>query len=138
MARDRDYATISARQERSQEVNAVIVRWTLRRTAEEVTELLQDEGIPASPVLKAHELLENPQLRDRGFFQELEHPDTGLYPYAGVPWRLTKTPGRLGGPAPCLGQHNKQVLQELLGMPSCDFQRLVDSGVTGNTPILEG
>lgn len=137
MAEDQAYAAVSGRLKSSSELDAVISQWTLSRTANEVTRLLQSQGIPAAPVLKAREMLENPHLKARDFFQELDHPDTGKHPYAGVAWRLSKTPGRLGGPSPRLGQHSAQVLQELLGVSTPEVQRLVEAGITGDTPNLE-
>jgi crotonobetainyl-CoA:carnitine CoA-transferase CaiB-like acyl-CoA transferase len=136
MANDPNYATAAGRVQSASQLDVIVAKWTLTRTAVGVTELLQAQGIPASPVMKARELLGNPHLEERGFFQELDHPDTGRQTYAGVAWRLSKTPGRLLGPSPRLGQHSAEVLQELLGLPSSHVQRLVDAGITGDTPNL--
>ncbi len=136
MANDPNYATAAGRVQSASQLDVIVAKWTLTRTAVGVTELLQAQGIPASPVMKARELLGNPHLEERGFFQELDHPDTGRQTYAGVAWRLSKTPGRLLGPSPRLGQHSAEVLQGLLGLPSSHVQRLVDAGITGDTPNL--
>ena len=67
----------------------------------------------------------------------MTHPDTGDYPYAGVSWRLSRTPGRLGGPAPRLGEHSRTVLERFLGMESGAVDDLISRGVTGDTPSLD-
>ena len=67
----------------------------------------------------------------------MTHPDTGEYPYAGVSWRLSRTAGRLGGPAPRLGEHSRIVLERFLGMESGAVDDLISSGVTGDTPSLD-
>ncbi len=49
---------------------------------ESTVQRLADAGIPAAPVVSPSLVTENPQLRDRGFFETLEHPSigAGLYP----------------------------------------------------------
>ncbi len=116
------------------ELNAVISSWTAHMEKLEAARLLQSESIPAAPVYKADELLDNPQLVSNGFFQTVKHPETGAYPHAGVGWGLSKTPALPMRPAPMLGQHSKQVLTEHLGMPANAVQRLWDKRTTGDTP----
>ena len=108
------FKDLSARLEHAEELDAIISKWTRDRDAYEVTELLQAEGIPSAPVLKATELADNPQLVERGFVQSIDHPETGTQKYAGVAWKLSRTPGRLGGPSPKLGQHSVEVLRDYL------------------------
>ena len=85
------------------ELDAIISDWTRDKDAYEVTKLLQAEGIPSAPVLKATELADNPQLRERGFIETIDHPETGAQKYAGVAWKLSRTPGRLVGRLPRSG-----------------------------------
>jgi crotonobetainyl-CoA:carnitine CoA-transferase CaiB-like acyl-CoA transferase len=74
-------------------------------------------------------LAEDPQLRERGLMEWVEHPLAGKWLMAGAPWRFSKTPAGIRQPAPLLGQHNHYVLNELLGMSEEEIQRLVDEGV---------
>ena len=131
---DPRFADLSGRLDNIEELDRIVSEWTRDRDAYDVADALQAESIPSAPVLKAAELLDNPQLKARGFFETLEREDTGPLPYAGPAWRLSDTPGRLGGPPPGLGQHSEEVLRELLGMPSSDVRDLVLRGVTGDTP----
>jgi crotonobetainyl-CoA:carnitine CoA-transferase CaiB-like acyl-CoA transferase len=55
-------------------------------------------------------------MKARGYYVYLDHPEAGHNAYDGPPFRLSKTPGTLHGPAPMLGQHNEQVCKEVLGM----------------------
>lgn len=132
-ARFRD---LDARRRNVAELDRIISDWTRDRDAYEVAELLQARGIPAAPVLKATELPDNPQLRAREFIETLEHPETGLQRYAGVAWRLSRTPGRLGGPAPGIGRHSAEVLRKYLAIPDADIERMVARGITGDTPPI--
>ena len=134
LASDPRFRDLPARLKNADELDRIISEWTRDRDAYDIANTLQSQSIPSAPVLKAAELLDNPQLRDRGFFETLEREDTGPLPYAGPAWRLSKTPGRLGGPPPGLGQHSEEVLRELLGMPSTYIADLVDRAITGDTP----
>ena len=137
LASDPRFSDLRGRMANIRELNAIVSEWTRDKDAYEVAEALQAESIPSAPVLKAAELLDNPQLAARGFFETLEREDTGPLPYAGVAWKLSETPGRLGGPPPGLGRHSEEVLRELLGMPNAVIEDLVLRGITGDTPNLD-
>ena len=134
LASDPRFCDLSARQANIEELDRIVSEWTRDKSAESVSETLQAQSIPSAPVYKAAELINNPQLKARGFFETLEREDMGSYPYAGPAWRLSDTPGKLGGPPPGLGQHSKEVLRELLGIPKTNVQDLVQRGITGDTP----
>ncbi len=134
LASDPRFHNLAARQANIQELDHIISDWTRDKNACDIANALQSRGIPSAPILKAGELMENPQLKARGFFQKLEREDTGPLPYAGPAWRLSKTPGRLGGPPPGLGQHSEEVLRELLGVSSAWYEDLKRRGITGDTP----
>ena len=137
LASDPRFSDLRGRLANIRELNAIVSEWTRDRDAYEAAEALQAVSVPSAPVLKAAELLDNPQLAARGFFETLEREDTGPLPYAGVAWKLSETPGRLTGPPPGLGRHSVEVLRELLGMPDAVIEDLVRRGITGDTPNLD-
>lgn len=137
LAHDPRFSDINARLKNTDDLDAIISEWTRDRDACEVTCLLQAEGIPSAPVLKANELPDNPQLRERDFIQSIDHPETGTQKYAGVAWKLSRTPGRLGGPSPKLGQHSVEVLRDYLGRSVEDIDPMVAQGITGDTLALD-
>ncbi len=96
---------------------------------------LQQAGVPAGVAVNAEELVHEPQLQARDFFWEIDHPETGSLRYAGQPVRLSETPPQLYRPAPCLGQHNAQVLGGLLGLSADELTALWDKGVIGDRPL---
>ena len=138
LARDSRFRDLPARLENVEDLDIIVSGWTRDKDACEITRLLQAEGIPSATVLKATELPDNPQLRERGFIQSIDHPETGTQKYAGVAWKLSRTPGTLGGPSPRLGQHSVEVLHDYLGRSVDDVDQMVSSGITGDTPGLDG
>ena len=137
LASDERFHDLPSRLDNVRHLDELVSDWTKLHTEDEVTKLAQAKLIPCAPVYKSHEMPNHPQLESRGFFQSVTHPDTGDYPYAGVSWRLSRTPGRLGGPAPRLGEHSRIVLERLLGMESGAVDDLISRGVTGDTPKLD-
>ncbi len=134
LSSDPRFHDLLARQANIAQLDDIVSEWTRDKSAYNIADLLQRASIPSAPVLKAAQLLHNPQLKTRGFFQTLEREDTGPLPYAGPAWRLSRTPGRLGGPPPGLGQHSEGVLRKLLGIPQAVIDDLVHRVITGDTP----
>jgi crotonobetainyl-CoA:carnitine CoA-transferase CaiB-like acyl-CoA transferase len=116
-------------------IDAAIEAWTIQRSAREVTEALQTLGIPASPVTLSAELLHDPQLQARGFFEELDHPYVGKTQWPAMPIVLG-SPGHrwLRGVAPTLGQHNSEILGDLLGLDPDALAALEAERVIGTRP----
>jgi crotonobetainyl-CoA:carnitine CoA-transferase CaiB-like acyl-CoA transferase len=75
------------------------------------------------------QVLANEQLRERGFFVELEHPHEGRsLTYAGAPARFRASLWRLRRPAPRLGEHNEEVFGAW-GLDRGEIERLRQEGV---------
>ena len=135
---DKRFATLETRLENQDELDALITQWTSARSRYEVTALLQDRGIPAGPVLDScADTYDDPHLQQRGYFQEVIHPEAGTYPLSGPIWKLSSIHQIVQHPAPCLGEHNRHVLGEIVGLPENTLRRLENDQVIGTTP-LEG
>ena len=79
-------------------------------------------------------MVEDPQLKARGFLVDVTHPEAGTFPMLGRFWELSKTPGGVSSPAPMLGQHNDYVFRELLGLSEDELASMEAEGVTSNVP----
>jgi benzylsuccinate CoA-transferase BbsF subunit len=134
-SRDARFATISNRLKNQDELDRHIEGWTSQHDHIHLMNTLQQAGIKAGAVLDIAELAADPNLNQRGFFEELTHPQAGTHRYPGVSWKMSRTPGRLRLPAPCFGQHNRYVFSELLGMSDEDIMGLKDAGVTAEEPL---
>jgi len=98
---------------------AIFLPFAASRTKAELYEGAQSRRIPISPVSTTRDLLENRQLAHRQFFVEAFHPQSGkTIQSPGAPYRLSASPWRLGRPAPRLGEHTFDVLQEFEVSPT--------------------
>ena len=69
----------------------------------------------------------SPQQRERDFYTQVDHPETGPLEYTGAPFQLSETPTMLTR-APLLGEHNADVYCGLLGYPAGDLAALARAG----------
>ena len=96
------------------EIDALLFPWLLERTKIEVMDAAQAQGVPVAALNTTEDLFHDRQLRDRGYFVELDHPETGPREYPGAQFKLSDTPASIRR-APLLGEHTSQVLTEELG-----------------------
>ncbi len=125
------FSTLWQRKEHIEELNEMLEQWTAQHSPEEVMNLLQGVGVAAGVVKDARELAEDPQLAARGFFTEALHPVLGKTVFDSTPIRLSRTPAQFGRAAPLLGQDNRYVYQELLGIGDQELSRYIEDGVIG-------
>lgn len=112
-----------ARQERAEEFDAMMLPWLKEHDKQYIVELAQELRMPFGPVQTTEELLEDPQLKAREFFAEVEHPVMGKLTCPGAPFKMSETPWQAGR-APLLGEHNEEIYGKRLGYTKDDLVRL--------------
>jgi crotonobetainyl-CoA:carnitine CoA-transferase CaiB-like acyl-CoA transferase len=138
LADDGRFATAPARCRNQAALDEVLSAWTRERDHYEAMLLLQAHGVPAGAVLKGGEVIVDPHLEARTFWDTVEHPEAGIYRQVTTPWRLSRHPRRATGPAPGLGEHNRYVLGELLGLSAQEIAALEAQGIIGTQPTGAG
>ena len=86
------------------------------------------EGFVAGVVQTSEDLAKCPQLEERGYFSEIEHPVMGRLRVPGEMFRLPECPWSLRRAAPMLGEHNGEVYGGELGVSSGELVRLRELG----------
>ena len=105
-----------SRFEHAEEIDAALSEWTRGRTKHEVMELVGGAGVPTGAINDNEELQNDPFLRERGMFVEVEHPERGPMVIPGWPVKMSESHVPVTT-APLLGGHNEEVYGELLGYP---------------------
>ena len=131
---DSELLQAEGRMSRHDELDTAISDWTSQYDHNEAAAMLQRAGVPAGPVLANWELVSNRHLHARGFYVPVEHPDMGVFPYPGMPWKLSETPGRIRAASPLFGQHTRQVFQDLLGLSDEELLPLYDQWTIADEP----
>ncbi|TDT79516.1 crotonobetainyl-CoA:carnitine CoA-transferase CaiB-like acyl-CoA transferase [Arthrobacter sp. AG258] len=109
---DNELLTVEGRRRHSE-----IIMHRLRTRSElenksELAHALQTAGVPAAPVQNGKDLYFDPQLRHRGWFTALTHPEAGTHDYPGLPFSGQGSLYKPKSPAPTLGQHTEQALEQ--------------------------
>ena len=134
LASDSRFADPKSRRNNHDDIDLVISTWTETQDHYQVMYLLQAQGVPAAPVLKGGEVIDDPHLESRGFWDVVNHPEAGTYKQVTTPWLLSNSPRATSTPAPGLGEHNYQVLSGLLGLSTSEIDTLAQKSIIGNTP----
>jgi crotonobetainyl-CoA:carnitine CoA-transferase CaiB-like acyl-CoA transferase len=125
------FRTLADRKRNEDDLEQRLTRWTTTVSPEEATRRLQAAGVAAFPTMTNQDVAEDPHLNGRGFFVDLPHPEVGKRHHAGIPWKLSATPCEVAAPAPCLGQHNREVLADVLGYSGAEIEALTADGALG-------
>ncbi|HET9889443.1 MAG TPA: CoA transferase, partial [Mycobacterium sp.] len=132
---DEELSTIAGRHSRADDIDGRLADWFVGQSRDSTVELLAGAGIPAAPVVSPSLVTDNPQLRERGFFEALHHGSTGLGLYPCPPFaRLAGQDSWLLRPPPKLGEHNEEILRDRCGLTDEELTRLAAGGVIGTRP----
>ncbi len=132
--RDPAFTTFDGRRTAHDAIDAAIERWTCQREPFEAAEALQAAGVSAMPVLSPLMVVRDEHLNARETFTTYDHPHAGVCGAMRPAWRLADRP--FGGlrPAPCFGEHNREVLMELGGLSEGEVAALERDGVIATEP----
>jgi crotonobetainyl-CoA:carnitine CoA-transferase CaiB-like acyl-CoA transferase len=127
--------SLAGRREAHDALDKHLASWCADRSADEILAILWPAGVPTAQVLFADEHDRLEQLQHRGFIETVDHPVTGTNGHIGFPARFGNGPDRMHRqPSPTLGQHNPEVLRDLLGLSEDDYKKLNAAQVIGSKP----
>lgn len=130
LSTDDRFDTHSARLRNHHEVDEIIQCWTRNQSAEEAKALLQQNGVPAGIVADEHDLMENsPQLRDREFFSQFDHPDVGEQRYPGIPFKINDNDVDFPSRSPQFGEHTEKIMKDWINADEGEIDRLKDEEI---------
>ncbi len=133
LAGDASLADPAARHARHDEIDAAISSVSAEADASELANALSAAGVPAEALINGYHLMPNAQLEHRRFSRPLAHPLTGTCRYPGLPF-VGLADERPETAPPTLGQHNREVLGDELGLDEAALEELEAKQVIGTKP----
>ena len=125
-----DWENLQYRKENAEQLFDMLDDWAEDYSVAELMEGAQLRRIPYAMVRPPEALIDDPQLKERGFFSEVEHPELGRsFQYPGGPFFFTKPPWRISRRPPLLGEHNAEIFTGELGLSPEQLAGLVQDGV---------
>ncbi len=128
-------STRAGRREAHDRIDEEIARFTRDRELEPTVEAFVARGIPAAVVFRGSETSRHPQMRARGFFESCTHPVVGEHPISTLPFRYAshRAPW-IRRPAPSVGQHNREILRDVVGLGDAEIDDLEAREIIGTRP----
>ncbi len=118
------------------DLDKTIAKWTSSKEAQKLMYILQRAQIPAASTHSMSSLLNDPHLNSRNFWQWLDRAVVGNQPNPSAPFKVNGKRLAIKTPAPTLGQHNQEVLSEILGLKQAELDRLEEIGIIGTKPRM--
>ncbi|HLX38619.1 MAG TPA: CoA transferase, partial [Candidatus Binataceae bacterium] len=138
LANDARFAAEAERKRNEDALDAELAR-ALRalddRGADETARMLIDAGLIAGQVNSAADILGDAQLSARGFYVPVDRAVVGTHLYPGVAQHFSASPLVADRPAPLLGEHNRRVFSEILGMSDAEIAALEREKIIGTSPF---
>lgn len=132
---DPRFSSRAARQAAHDVIDEAVRAWLAGQSRDAAIERLLSAGVPVQAVINAHELMPNPQLEHRRFFQTLQHPYVGRKRFQGLPFRFSGlSPDWHRCAPPTLGQNNVEILGGELGLSANELARLREEKIIGEEP----
>ena len=128
-ASDPRFATMPQRVENRELVEEALEPVFATRSVQEWLDALQAVGVPVSPIATVADALADAHTQALGMVTTMDHPVAGEVRAINIPYGLSETPASIAAPPPTLGQHNAEVLSDVLGLDAAEIASLQQDGV---------
>ncbi len=128
---DKKFADPALRWENQDELDSYVQAWMLERDMNETFHFLQAHGVPCGPVMYPPDVFNDRHLKERGYFEEVYHPEAGTHLHPGMFFKYSETPLRIRRHAPRLGEDNEYVYKKVLGYSDAEYKELEAKGHIG-------
>jgi crotonobetainyl-CoA:carnitine CoA-transferase CaiB-like acyl-CoA transferase len=129
LATDPRYATLAERASRGDEINNRVAAWTSSLPAEEITTRCVEHDVPIGTAYSAADIFADPHMAARGDLVAVDDSVIGPVRQQAPFPRLARQPTPVPRSAPRLGEHNREVWCDLVGLSEDELADLVTRGV---------
>ena len=129
LANDPRFATLKDRVRNMDELDSIIGAWSAALTKDEAFQKLILEDVPSAPVRDLEEVINDPHMHSRGMLHHVDHPQFGKLVLPSSPLKLHDAPHPPRQESASLGDHNRQVFEDWLGLSHAEVETLRADGV---------
>lgn len=127
LVKDERFSDNGKRTTNVKELTPILNSIFVSKTIDEWLAVLEKAELPCAPINTVDRVLNDPQIKARDMIVELEHPVAGHQRMAGVPVKMSATPGEVNSSAPLLGQHTEEILKEMFGWDAAKTKQFFDA-----------
>ncbi|VAV93746.1 L-carnitine dehydratase/bile acid-inducible protein F [hydrothermal vent metagenome] len=129
LAEDAHYKGHSARGKHQKELDDIIASWSRTLNADQLSKVLNEFGIPQGKIYRAPDMLADKHFKAREAIIKVAHPQFRDLKMQNVFPKFSKTPGKVRWPGPTLGQHNREIYQDLLHFKIEELKELSERNI---------
>jgi formyl-CoA transferase len=108
----------------------IVEAWTVNYTVDEIEGKLLAIGVPAAPINTIDRIIKDPHIAGaREMFVEIEHPIAGKTKITGEHIKFSDLKADVRTPAPTLGQHNKEIYGDFVGLSMEEIENCINKGI---------
>jgi len=123
------YKTNDLRSKNYDQLKPIITAWTKQESSQKTVELLSKAGVPVGEVNTMDKIIRDPNIQMRKMLIQMNHPIAGKVTVANSPIRLSKSTYDKINPAPLLGEHTQEVLENILSLSKKEIRELKESRI---------
>ena len=112
MVEDARFAKNIERVKHRRELESALEAAIGKQDREPLLKILEDAGVPATPVNNVEQVMQDPQTDARQMVERVLHPKLGDIPVVGTPVKFSRMKAGVRRPAPLLGEHTDEILAE--------------------------
>ena len=127
LAKDERFATIGERRKNQQLMWTLINKFAANYTKRELMAELNPIDVPCGPIMSTEDLANDEHVRGREMYVEVDHPKRGKWWNVGMPIKLSASPAKIER-SPLLGEHNDDVLTNVLGYDAARVNAMKEAG----------
>ena len=133
LVNDPRFSKISERRKNQNEMWRLITQFAANYTKREVMAILNPIDVPCGPIMSTDDLANDEHVRGRDMWVELDHPQRGKWWNVGMPIKLSGSPALIKR-SPTLGEHNDEILEQVLGYSKDKIAALKSAGAFSLPP----
>ena len=127
---DPRFVTVKDRVANHAPLKEIVESWTINYTVDEVADMLTKAGIPSCPINTIDRIVVDPQISEaRNMFPYMKHPVAGEVRLTNNAIKLTECNADPNETAPVLGEHNKNIYCDFLGLSEEEFAMITENGI---------
>jgi crotonobetainyl-CoA:carnitine CoA-transferase CaiB-like acyl-CoA transferase len=138
LADDARFRDPRARRDNNAALKDIIETWLAHfASREEAVAALEAERVPCAPVLSLHDAMTHPHLRERGTVRRVKDRDLGEFDIPGLAAKFSRWAPATAITADRLGEHNEDVLRNVLGLSDADIRKLYQEKTIVRDSLLD-
>jgi len=123
------FASNEGRAAQMEYLDEQINQWTRSLDLDDVLKILEEHRVPSGAIYNVEDMFRDPHYQARDMLPKIPVEGVGDLAMPGIVPKLSKTPGAIRWAGPKLGEHNREVFKNILGMSEEEICQLEDEGI---------